>query len=254
MDEGQGVKHRFTIAIPIAMFGALVFALPAGAQRGIGPRPAPVGRAAMGSSVRIGGRGAFRLAHPIHPIFRARGRGWGWIPEWGWGYLPYPDYYDYSDYEPDMSEAPSQESAAQPAQAAPPERLIHPLILERQGNQWVQVTSYSQLPAFAQPAPPETVEATHLRAVMPSRNEAVEPPSELPPAVLVFRDGHEEEVKSYTIIGKTLYTRANYWTSGSWTRKIEIANLDVPATLKLNQERGSKFSLPSGPQEVVIRL
>jgi hypothetical protein len=50
-----------------------------------------------------------------------------------------------------------------------------------------------------------------------------------------------------------LYTSANYWTSGSWTRKIEIANLDVPATLKLNQERGSKFSLPSGPQEVVIR-
>jgi hypothetical protein len=104
-----------------------------------------------------------------------------------------------------------------------------------------------------QAAPPETVEAAHLRAVMPSRNEAAEPPRELPPTVLVFRDGHEEEVKSYTIIDKTLYTSANYWTSGSWTRKIEIANLDVPATLKLNQERGSKFSLPSGPQEVVIR-
>jgi hypothetical protein len=29
--------------------------------------------------------------------------------------------------------------------------------------------------------------------------------------------------------------------------------LDVPATLKLNQERGAKFSLPSGPNEVMIR-
>jgi hypothetical protein len=122
-----------------------------------------------------------------------------------------------------------------------------------QGDQLVQVAGYGQAPAAAQPAPPETAQATRLRAVMPSGNEAAEPPRELPPAVLVFRDGHEEELKNYTIIGKTLYTRANYWTSGSWKRKIEIANLDVPATLKLNQERGSQFRLPSEPQEVVIR-
>jgi hypothetical protein len=175
------------------------------------------------------------------------------MPGWGWGYLPYSDYYDYSDYEPAMTEPPPWESAAQPTQAAPPERLPDSILLERQGDQWVQVTVYSQSPAPAQLAPPKTVEAPDLHAVMPSRNEAAEPPRELPPAVLVFRDGHEEEVQSYTIIDKTLYTSANYWTSGSWTRKIEIANLDVPATLKLNQERGSKFSLPSGPQEVVIR-
>ncbi len=83
-------------------------------------------------------------------------------------------------------------------------RQLQPILLERQGDQWVQVTGYSQSPAPAQPEPPKTVEATHLRAVMPSRNEAAEPPRELPPAVLVFRDGHEEEVKSYTIIGKHL--------------------------------------------------
>jgi len=231
------MKHRFTIAIPIAMLGALVFVSPAGAQRGIAARPAPVGRAALGGSFGRGGRGAFRPTHPMHPSFRGRGRGWGWGPGWGWGYLPYPDYYDYSDYEPAMTEAPPRASAAQPAQPAPPERLPDSLLLERQGDQWVRVTGYSQSPG----------------AVMPSRNEAAEPPRELPPAVLVFRDGHEEEVKSYTIIDKTLYTSANYWTTGSWTRKIEIDHLDVPATLKLNQERGSKFSLPSGPQEVVIR-
>ncbi len=134
-----------------------------------------------------------------------------------------------------MNEAPPWEGAAQPAQAATPERVIHPLLIERQGDQWVQVTGYSQAPA------------------VPSPSKAAEPPQELPPAVLVFRDGHEEEVKSYTIIGDALYTSANYWTTGSWKRKIEIANLDVPATLKLNQERGSKFSLPSGPREVVFR-
>jgi hypothetical protein len=55
------------------------------------------------------------------------------------------------------------------------------------------------------------------------------------------------------IVGRTLYTTADYWTTGSWTRKVEIAELNVPATLKLNHERGTKFSLPSGPTEVMVR-
>jgi hypothetical protein len=50
----------------------------------------------------------------------------------------------------------------------------------------------------------------------------------------------------------TIYSKADYWSSGSWTKKIQIADLDVPATLKLNQERGLKFELPAGPNEVVV--
>jgi hypothetical protein len=71
--------------------------------------------------------------------------------------------------------------------------------------------------------------------------------------VLAFRDGHKEEVGSYTIVDGTMYTKADYWTSGSWTRKIQITDLDLPATLKLNKERGVNFALPAGPYEVVIR-
>ena len=51
----------------------------------------------------------------------------------------------------------------------------------------------------------------------------------------------------------TIYFKADYWSSGSWTRKIQIADLDLPATLRLNQERGLKFVMPSGPNEVVTR-
>ena len=50
-----------------------------------------------------------------------------------------------------------------------------------------------------------------------------------------------------------IYTKADYWTAGAWTRTIQIADLDIPATLKQNQQRGVKFELPSGPDEVVIR-
>jgi len=69
----------------------------------------------------------------------------------------------------------------------------------------------------------------------------------------VFRDGRKEEASSYTIVGRTMYTKANYWTSGSWTKKIRIADLDLPATVRLNQERGVKFVLPAAPYEVVMR-
>jgi hypothetical protein len=75
----------------------------------------------------------------------------------------------------------------------------------------------------------------------------------LPSAVLVFRDGHKEEIGKYVIVSGTIYTSSDYWNSGSWTRKVQIADLDVPATLKLNQERGAKFALPSGPNEVMMR-
>ena len=57
--------------------------------------------------------------------------------------------------------------------------------------------------------------------------------------VLIFRDKHTEEVQKYAIVGKTFWifneTRA---------RKIPIADLDVPATTKANQDRGIEFSLP----------
>ncbi len=72
--------------------------------------------------------------------------------------------------------------------------------------------------------------------------------------MLVFRDGHREEVRKYTINGDVIYASADYWSTGSWTREIPVAALDIPATLKLNAESGAKFALPSGPNEIVMRF
>ena len=73
------------------------------------------------------------------------------------------------------------------------------------------------------------------------------------PAVLIFRDGRREEITSYSIIGPVIYTKGDYWATGSWTRSIQVSDLDLPATFKENQERGVGFNLPSGPDEIVIR-
>lgn len=154
-----------------------------------------------------------------------------------WPYLPlgYYDYMDFSNsYEPPPPAVKPPPPPPTPPQAVQ-ESVSEPALLELQGNQWVRVSNFKT--AVNEPvASSTTFEAKAM-----------------PPAVLVFRDGHREEVSSYSIIGPILYTKADYWASGSWTRAIQIADLDIRATLKENQERGVPFSLPAGPSEVVIR-
>ena len=57
------------------------------------------------------------------------------------------------------------------------------------------------------------------------------------PSVLVFRDGHQQEVANYAIMGQTVYVFDNR------TQKIALADLDVPATIKANDDRGLEFKL-----------
>jgi hypothetical protein len=131
------------------------------------------------------------------------------------------------------------------------------LVLELQGDHWVRLINYGELQTGEQTSQPALETGSKSPSPVPTANphrtQAAKPSSQLPPAVLVFRDGHEEEIRKYTIVGTTIYTSSDYWNSGSWTRKIQIADLDVPETLKLNQERGAKFTLPSGPNEVMMR-
>src|SRR5713101_1332213 len=229
--------------LAIALLAVAVFTSPLKAQmRSMRATAAPPSPAANPSSGRSGvtfNFGHSRFPHRFGPrtIF------------FGAPYF-YPDYDDYIS-EPVATEPPpvvvvqSAPAATQVPAAAP-----EPLLLEWQGDHWVRVTSYGQSATGAQP---DYSARSNRRSAPSARHSAGQPPSELPPAVLVFRDGRKEEVSSYTIVGGTMYTKADYWTSGSWTKKIQIADLDLPATLRLNQERGVKFALPAGPYEVVMR-
>ena len=175
-----------------------------------------------------------------------------------WPYF-YPDYgYDYGygyDSEPQVVETPPPqiiEQVAQPAPTpvAPP---LDSVVIELQGDHWVRVTNYGQSQVDGQSGLPESARAANSEAAVARRTEAAEPIREVPAAVLVFRDGHHEEIGKYVVVGTTLYASADYWSSGSWTRKVELSALDVPATLKLNQDRDTGFTLPSGPNEVMVR-
>jgi hypothetical protein len=70
-----------------------------------------------------------------------------------------------------------------------------------------------------------------------------EPSDQSPPTVLVFKDGHQLEVENYAIVGPTLYDL----TEGH-PRKVQLADLDLSATLKQNDDRGIDFHLPAGAE------
>ena len=66
------------------------------------------------------------------------------------------------------------------------------------------------------------------------------PASDQPQTVLVFKDGHQLEVANYAIVGSTLFDL----TSGH-RQKIALADLDLTATAKQNDDRGIDFQLPA---------
>ena len=233
--------------LAIALLGVAVFTLPLSAQmRAVRVTAAAPPQAANPSPAHGSITASFGEPRSAHRF----GRHNTFFPTPFFYPYYYPYYEDY-DREPEAPTPQVVVMQSPPAAApAPAVSAPEPLLLEWQGDHWVRITNYGQSPTRLQP---DHAGESNLRSAAPGRKSPVQPPGELAPAVLVFRDGRKEEVSSYTIVSGTMYTKTDYWTSGSWTKKIQIADLDVPATLKLNQERGVKFALPAGPHEVVIR-
>lgn len=67
------------------------------------------------------------------------------------------------------------------------------------------------------------------------------PPTEQPKTMLVFKDGHHQEVENYAIVGDTLWD-----LTGDRRHKIALSDLDLDATVKANDDRGIDFAVPPG--------
>jgi hypothetical protein len=236
------------VALLLAILGATVFVPSAQAQRHVAS--APVGRPGLA----VERRGSMRTRFVRQSHGRRFSSGSAFAPYF------YSDYDYDSDSEPETVDSPPAqiiEQTAEPASAVPMPNGAGALVLELQDDHWVRITNSGQSQTDGQSGPPESAGISKLPStIVPAavrRTPAAEPPRGLPRAVLVFRDGRREEIGKYIIIGTTIYTGTDSWSNSSWTRKVQIVELDVPATLELNQERGTKFSLPSGPNEVMIR-
>ncbi len=133
----------------------------------------------------------------------------GWYGGWPGTYYSYPDasYPVYAYSYPDNSNAPVDYNQQQEID---------------QLNDEVARLRAEQQAGAARPAPQP-------------------PPTQIHAAtVLVFRDRHSEEIQNYAIVGKTLWVFTE-----QRSRKIPIAELNVPATTKANQARGIDFRLPT---------
>jgi hypothetical protein len=167
----------------------------------------------------------------------------------------YSDYLSSTGY-PVASQPPVIILEAPPPPASGPDRSslpsqssIQPLMIELRGDRYVQVAGDDPSEEMT-----ETIPSAPSRQSRSSNSATpAVAANELAPAVLVFRDGHRENVSEYTIADGVLYTNDDYYTNGSWNRKIALSSLNLPETLRSNQARGVRFQLPTAPNEVIIR-
>jgi hypothetical protein len=166
-----------------------------------------------------GDRDRFRFGLRTRNCFGFGCRFWGY-PLWGWGYDPWLwDWWDdHSSYDDDyyqnlaIANQMNQQSLEQ-------QRMLHQE--EADADQDI----YSQSRSAPRSA---------------SNSEADAPDPVLPATILVFRDQHQQEIGNYAIVGQTLWNFAP-----QHTQKIPLADLDLAATEKANDDRGITFRVPS---------
>jgi hypothetical protein len=154
----------------------------------------------------------FRFQHGFRDCFGCRRwRGYPWWyagyydPYWGWD----SSSYDYDeDHERQLALAEEMDQRS----------------LERQ-----RVLDQQDQDPYALPS------ASSSRA--PASDNETHGPSQA--TVLVFRDQRREEVQNYAIVGQTLWI-----FSPLRTEKIPLAEIDLAASAKANEDRGVEFRLP----------
>jgi hypothetical protein len=232
-----------------ALAGALLVAMPSrlSAQRGGAHFAAPSGPALhFGAGAHFPSNFGTNFRSNFSSNFLSRYGSLAAFP-----FLADPLYTDalYDAGYPVASQPPVIFVQGAPAAATPEVASLpkEPLLIELRGDRYVRVGGESGTGAEAVDG--ETVlPRPQTNAVAASH--AVQ---ELLPVILVFRDGHHEEVSSYTIADGVLYASGDFYSSGSWNRKIELAALNLSETVASNRSRGVQFRLPSAPNEVIVR-
>lgn len=156
--------------------------------------------------------------------------GWGY-GGYGYGYSPYYSYPLYSPYySMDYSDIPAQGSV----QVTPPEEEDPPAptIFERRAS--TRPYARDEQRYDQDYVPPSAAPRADPRSKAAPINVGEEETT-----TLVYRNGKEFEVHNYAIVGQTLFN-----LDGTGPFRIHLAELDLPATEKLNSDRGVTFKIP----------
>jgi hypothetical protein len=159
-------------------------------------------------------------------------------------YVPYYVPYYPMDYEGSV------------ADEAPPQDVSDsyeggPTIFDRRGSGERAANDYvddrpraATRPPTPAAAPRDSDKASPATAARAAEApvSAPEPVIALQPTILIFKDGHKQQIGNYAIVGANLYDL----TPGR-RQKVPIADLDVVATQKANDDEGNDFKLPQFP-------
>ncbi len=162
-------------------------------------------------------------------------------------------YADYPFQQFTVEPAPPQVFIVQPPAITPPETKSEPLLIELRGDRYVRFGGLQKSGDRPTTTLPDYADDASTKSPASGTHSKPHPQAELLPAVLIYRDGHREVVSDYAIVGAVLYARGDYWQNGYWTKDVPLSALNLPATMKANQDLGVKFVLPRSPNEVVTR-
>jgi hypothetical protein len=194
------------------------------------------GSVRAGSSLAFQGGGTFfgpstGFRNPNAPFYRHNhARTFGYV--WPYGSYYYGAYVPYTaDYDADpayTSYVPGTFNSSQyPGDPYPPQYTPQP----------------NYYPPDSPPPPVNSTPESQDQMSNPRTSQSDSASDQFTdPTVLVFRDGHQQEVANYAIMGSTLFV-----LSGPRSR-IPIAQLDIPATEQVNQSRGVDFHVPEKTQ------
>ena len=165
--------------------------------------------------------GGGRFGDRHHHGFRNR---WGYgYPNYGYGY-PY-DGYPYYNYLPGID--PYWWWDTYPSDDADQRQIANEM--NQQNLEEQQALREQDQDAYAQARP-------QARPAQPAVSQQAEND---PKTILVFRDQHQREIQNYAIVDDVIYI-----FSAQRTEKVPLAVVDVPATIKANDDRGVDFRLP----------
>lgn len=172
-------------------------------------------------------------------------------------YVPYyvPYYIPYYPYA-DSYDGPLDPSADQAADE-PEQYRGGPTIFDRRGSGTPPTSDYqpsarnsapvprpASQTADARQSPVQSASAAGEEVLATKAEEPAASPvvSAQPATVLIFKDGRRLEVGNYAIVGTYLFDL----TPGH-RMKIDLSDLDLPATQKANDDEGIDFTLPHSP-------
>jgi hypothetical protein len=160
-----------------------------------------------------------------HHGFRDRDR--GFVGPWRFGYPGWYGYYDPYFYDPYWWWDSSSYDDDQSQDIAQANQMNEQSLEEQRARDNYDGGDDQDVYARSAPSEPQ-----HLELTAPS-----------PPTTLIFRDQHKQEIQNYAIVGRTLWS-----FSPQRTEKIPLADIDIPATTKVNDDRGVSFKVPGEGQ------